>query len=94
MSTKLGMDGHQGGVLVPLVEQGEGSLKEEDKDCIVKEETDSFDKDEDSCNTLSSFSPAVSRRITSKSTSRITMGVRGIKALEEWCRRAVQVRSR
>ena len=83
------MDGHQGGGLVPLEEQGEGALREEDK-----EETDSFDKDEDSCNTLSSFSPAVSRRITSKSTSRITMGVRGIRALEEWCRRAVQVRSR
>ena len=88
------MDGHQGGGLVPLVvEQGEGALRDEDKDCINKEETDSFDKDEDSCNTLSSFSPAVSRRITSKSTSRITMGVRGIRALEEWCRRAVQVRS-
>ena len=88
------MDGHQGGGLVPLVEQGEGALKEEDKDCIIKEETDSFDKDEDSYNTQSSVSPAVSRRITSKSTSRITMGVRGIRALEEWCRRAVQVRSR
>ena len=65
------------------------SMKEEEDSSCTKEadghmkEDDTF---EDTCNTTSSFSPspAVSRRIT--------MGVRGIRALEEWCRRAVQVR--
>ena len=62
--------------------EGERSCAKEDESC-TKEEDDAF---EDTCNTSSSFSPspAVSRRIT--------MGVRGIRALEEWCRRAVQVR--
>jgi len=52
-----------------------------EKDSCMREEDDAF---EDTCNTTGSFSPspAVSRRIT--------MGVRGIQALEEWCRRAVQ----
>merc|ERR1719158_1998197 len=46
---------------------------------MKEEEDDAFDE---TCNTTS-FSPAVSRRIT-------IQGVRGIRALEEWCRRAVQ----
>ena len=64
------------------MKEGESSCAKE-RDSCMKEEDDAF---EDTCNTTGSFSPspAVSRRIT--------MGVRGIRALEEWCRRAVQVR--
>ena len=71
-----GMEGEN----VSMKEEGEICTKEADGHM---KEDDTF---EDTCNTTSSFSPspAVSRRIT--------MGVRGIRALEEWCRRAVQVR--
>ena len=61
------------------MKEGDSCAKETDS-CM--KEDDTF---EDTCNTTSSFSPAVSRRIT-------IQGVRGIRALEEWCRRAVEVR--
>ena len=62
------------------MKEGDSCAKETDS-CM--KEDDTF---EDTCNTTSSFSPAVSRRIT-------IQGVRGIRALEEWCRRAVEVRA-
>ena len=62
------------------MKEGDSCTKETDS-CL--KEDDTF---EDTCNTTSSFSPAVSRRIT-------IQGVRGIRALEEWCRRAVEVRA-
>ena len=70
------------GEIGSMVKEGYGCTREND---ISMKEDDSFEKEDDTCNTTSSFSPspAVSRRIT--------MGVRGIRALEEWCRRAVQV---